>query len=389
MIIASFNVENLFARAKALNPATWSEGEPALKAYERFNVLASKAVYSPADKQRMLEALLTLKVLVRTPGGNLRLETRSDRPLAVLRENRGDFLSQPRSGSVEIVATGRPDWVGWVELTVEPVDEIAVRSTARVINDIGADVLGVVEAEDRPALVRFNEQLLGNRYGHIMLVDGNDTRGIDVGLMTAPDIEIASVRSHVDDPDPAGDRPLFSRDAPVFHLVTPSGDDLWVAVSHLKSQSFTGGVNPDPLRTRQSGRLADIYRDLRAEGATNVVVMGDFNKGPTTDDPPRHPTLEALFADDIDLIDAASLQAFDPGPRPGTFQGCSVRQRLDYILLSPELAVRVTDGGVFRDGLWGNPKNKNPPTAWAVYPEITRSVHAASDHGLIWVDVAL
>jgi hypothetical protein len=31
--IASFNVENLFARAKALNGATWQEGRPILDAY--------------------------------------------------------------------------------------------------------------------------------------------------------------------------------------------------------------------------------------------------------------------------------------------------------------------------------------------------------------------
>ena len=66
-----------------------------------------------------------------------------------------------------------------------------------------------------------------------------------------------------------------------------------------------------------------------------------------------------------------------------------MRNRLDYILLSPELAELVTDGGVFRKGLWGNPKNVNPPSRWSVYPEITSSRHAASDHALVWVDLDL
>src|SRR5687768_5887819 len=223
MRIASFNVENLFARAKALKPSKWAEGEPALKAFERFNALANKAQYTEADKVKMLDALVTLRVL----NNALRLEKNIDRPLAVLRENRGDFLKEPKTGSVEIVAAGRGDWIGWAELTTEPVNETAVRMTAKVIDELAADVLAVVEAEDRPALVRFNEQLLGNRYGHVMLVDGNDARGIDVGLLTVPDVEIASIRSHVDeaDPDPSSSRPLFSRDAPVFQLRTPAGSD--------------------------------------------------------------------------------------------------------------------------------------------------------------------
>jgi hypothetical protein len=46
---------------------------------------------------------------------------------------------------------------------------------------------------------------------------------------------------------------------------------------------------------------------------------------------------------------------------------------------------------VFRKGLWGNPKNKNPPKpeVWEIYPEITASQHAASDHAAVWVDLDL
>ena len=54
------------------------------------------------------------------------------------------------------------------------------RMTARVIQDVAADVIGIVEAEDRPALVRFNKELLGGLSEHFMLVDGNDERGIDL-----------------------------------------------------------------------------------------------------------------------------------------------------------------------------------------------------------------
>jgi hypothetical protein len=47
---------------------------------------------------------------------------------------------------VQVVADGRADWIGWVDLKTEPVDELAMRHTAMVIRDLDADVMGVVEA---------------------------------------------------------------------------------------------------------------------------------------------------------------------------------------------------------------------------------------------------
>jgi endonuclease/exonuclease/phosphatase family metal-dependent hydrolase len=387
--LATFNVENLFERAKALNTTTWAQGEPVLQAFERFNTLANNAVYSDADKQAMLEALETLQVLQRTPAGALRFNRDPFSAWALLRENRGDFIKQPRSGDVHIAASGRGDWIGWVDLLPEPVDETAIRMTAKVIDEVAADILCVVEAEDRPALVRMNTELLGGRYGHVMLVDGNDPRGIDIGLFCNVAIEVASIRSHVDVADPATPgRPLFSRDCPVYQLRLPGGAELWVLLNHLKSQSFTSG-NPDPLRSRQSAAVRAIYDRLRDDGAELVAVMGDFNKGPTNDQPPQHPTLEPLLGPGSPLVDATTLPGFDPGPRPGTFQSCSLRNRLDYILLSPQLADAFSAGEIFRKGLWGTPTNKNPPTAWTVFPEITKSVHAASDHAAVRVDFDL
>jgi hypothetical protein len=87
------------------------------------------------------------------------------------------------------------------------------------------------------------------------------------------------------------------------------------------------------------------------------------------------------------LVDVFSLPAFDPGSKPGTFQSCSTTNRIDYILVSKNLAPKVVDGGVERHGLWGAPTNENPPSAWEIYPTITESSQAASDHAAIFVDV--
>jgi hypothetical protein len=76
-------------------------------------------------------------------------------------------------------------------------------------------------------------------------------------------------------------------------------------------------------------------------------------------------------------------------PGFGTFQSCTMTNRLDYILLSPELAEKMTGGGVFRRGLWGPPDNTTPPKHWTVYPEILTSTNAASDHAAVFVDLDL
>jgi hypothetical protein len=50
VVVASFNVENLFARPKAFDTADWAAGEPILAAYEQFNRLIGKPVYSVVDR---------------------------------------------------------------------------------------------------------------------------------------------------------------------------------------------------------------------------------------------------------------------------------------------------------------------------------------------------
>ena len=203
MRIAAFNVENMFDRAKALNNDTWTEGKPALEAHRALNALFNKPAYSAADKKKML-TLLEEQGLLRDDDG----------PFLILRRIRGTFLKRPKTTKVTVEAVGRADWVGWVELKTEHVDARASENIARVIHTVNADVVAVVEAEDRTTLRRFNDQMLprvgGTPYEHVMLIDGNDDRGIDVGLLTRAAFPIRSIVSHVYDTDAGG--VIFSRD---------------------------------------------------------------------------------------------------------------------------------------------------------------------------------
>jgi endonuclease/exonuclease/phosphatase family metal-dependent hydrolase len=381
MRIAAFNVENLFERARALNqdewveepgpdPSRWSAGRAALEGYSKLNALLRRKTYNAADKAAIVEHLRALG-----------LERSDESKLVILRKNRGTLLKRPRSGGIEIIAEGRDDWIGWLELKREPVDEVATRNTARVLAAVDADIVVVVEAEHRISLCRFNEQVIeavgGRPYEHVMLIDGNDERGIDVGLMTREGAVIDHIRSHVDDRD--GNQTIFSRDCPEFHLRLASGERLVVLANHLKSKGYGGAAQSAARREMQARRIRAIYGGLRAEGIEHVAIAGDFN------DTPDSRPLAPLLGDGSDLKDISAHPSFDDGGRPGTYGNSTRSNKIDYILLSPALFAKVTAGGIDRRGVWGGRNG----TLWPIFPEITSAHQAASDHAAIWADVDL
>lgn len=369
MRIASYNVQSLFERAKALALPDWKDGREVLEQHAEVNELLAHSVYTPADKARIVELLKSLGLGGKDDAGRF----------ALLRQNRGHLIKRSK-GKLEVVADGRDDWVGWVELKTEPVNEEATRSTARVIKDVAADVLGVVEAENRISLRDFSSVMLekvgGKRYEHVMLIDGNDGRGIDVGILTRGGFEIESIRSHVDDGGPASE--IFSRDCPEYTISTPSGKRLVVLVNHFKSKGFGKAADNDARRKRQAARVAEIYTRLKNEGQKNVVVLGDLNDTP--DSAPLAPLLQGT-----DLRDVSTHPKFTSDGRPGTFGNGTKGSKFDYVLLSPALFAKVQSGAVFRKGVWGG---KNG-TLWEIYPTMKRPVHAASDHAAVIADIDL
>jgi len=366
--IASFNVENLFERAKALNQKTWAQGRPVLEKHARLNDLLNLPVYSSADKAEIRKLLLEFGLRKRDDAGKW----------VVLRQNRGKLVKRPKAGGLEIVANGREDWIGWVELKSEQVNELAMEHTAMVMRDVNADVLGVVEAENRIVLDKFSAQLLnkvdGTPYEFVMVIDGNDDRGIDVGLVARAGHEIVGIRSHVDDTDLEGR--VFSRDCPEYTITTPTGARLVVLVNHLKSKGFGPASASNKLRERQAIRVKEIYERVRAEGAENVAVLGDLNDTPNS--VPLAPLLKQT-----DLKDISQHPAFANDGRPGTYGNGNKSQKIDYVLLSPALFGNVIGGGTFRTGVWGG---KNG-TLWPHYQTMIRSVQAASDHAALYADI--
>jgi endonuclease/exonuclease/phosphatase family metal-dependent hydrolase len=265
-----------------------------------------------------------------------------------------------------------------LELKTEAVDEIATQMTARVIKDVNADILAVVEAEDRIALTHFNQQLLkpiGAEYSEIMLIDGNDERGIDVGLLTKSSIQIGSVVSHINDRQ--DNRPIFSRDCPEYTVRINDSTSILILINHFKSKGYGSSATSDSRRKAQAQRVREIYDKRKDEGFESIAIVGDLNDTPESD------PLMPLLANGSDLRDISSHPAFVSDGRVGTYRNGNPSSKIDYLLFSPALFDRIKAGGIFREGVWGG---KNG-TLFPHYEEITKPIHAASDHAAIWADI--
>lgn len=369
MKIAAFNVENLFDRPKVFNKDDETSSK-IISAKAELNTIFEKANYSNSDKARIKE-LLEILGLDKSDNGKY----------AIIRKIRGRLLSRPRNAPLSITANGRHDWVGWAELKNGSVNEIAIQNTGRVIRDVNADILAVVEAENRITLKQFNQEILkeinGTPYKEVMLVDGNDDRGIDLGIMTQNGYTIKAIRSHIHDLNSKG-YPIFSRDCPEYQIITPSGEVIWVLPNHFKSKYGGNDSRSKKKRLDQAQKTVEIYEKLINEGYNNVIVLGDLNDTPDSEE------LKPLVVD-TNLKDVSEHPTFDPGqfPEIGTFGLGNNEDKIDFLLLSPTLFNNVQSSGLFRKGAWPGSR----PKRWDKYPEIKRKIHVASDHHVIWADI--
>lgn len=365
MRVAVYNVENLFSRPKIMNLDSWSDGKEILEDYKRLCNLIAAETYTQKIKEEIL-VLLDKNGLLKSGNG----------PYMRLVETRKKLITRPQNASPYIKVEGRDDWVGWIELKTEAVNATATANTGRLIGLINADILGVVEAENRVTLERFNQLLLPNvgvdPYPKTMVIDGNDERGIDVGVMVRGDFQIVDIRTHIFDRDEKG--VIFSRDCPEYTISTPEGNLILVLVNHFKSKGYGDKGSSDAKRLRQAQRVAEIYNDHLKE-YDYIVVMGDLNDTPASD--PLAPLMSTS------LKDITEHPNFQSDGRPGTYANGTASNKIDYLLLSPALFERVTFGAIERRGVWGGTNG----TLFPHIPEITKLQEAASDHAALIADI--
>jgi endonuclease/exonuclease/phosphatase family metal-dependent hydrolase len=359
--LATFNLENLFTRPVAMNQASDAAGRKAIEDHATANRIVANTIYSPSDKETLLGLTAKYKWHFRDPPKNA---------LVQLQKIRGQLFRNPQNGPVEVVAKGRDDWVGWFDLRREDVNWRATFNTGRVIHEVRPDILISVEVENRPTLERFNQQVLKAQfnfsYPHSMVVDGNDERGIDLGILSR--FPIAEIRSHVDEPAPTGGR-LFSRDCPEYDILLPSGERLVVIPNHLKSKRNGNNQASQARRQAQADR-AHAIAVAALSRSSFVLLGGDFN------DTPNSPTLASLFTEGFQEVMSHPNY---PTDRPGTYETGLPAHKLDYLFMSPQLRGRLQDTGIERRGSYH-------PNSWEPFDTVTKVSEEASDHHLVWAN---
>jgi exonuclease III len=362
MRIASFNLENLFTRPAAMNMATDAAGRKAIEDHASANAIIAKEAYSAADKTKLI-------TLSNKYGWHLLNPPKS--ALVYLNKIRGHLFRKPKTGPLEVVAKGREDWTGWFDLRRDDVSWQATFNTGRVIDAVNPDVLLTIEVENRPTLGRFNDQVLGAKfsmaYRHLMVVDGNDTRGIDVGIMSKYPIE--AVRSHVDEPFESKNK-VFSRDCPEYDVLLPSGERLVVLPNHFKSKR-NGDDQESQDRREAQAKLAHVIAKKALVRSDYVLIGGDLNDTPTST------PLAALFDDGFKDIQS---HADYPADRPGTYGTGLKTGKIDYLICSPKLWSKVKTCGIERRGSYH-------PGVWTPFDSVKKEADEASDHQCIWMDV--
>lgn len=367
--IATYNVMNLFSRAKPIATVDdWQENKPVLEDIAKLNGILDKEAYSAADKQEIISILIR---------NNLATMSRKD-DLFRINQIREKLYTNPAEGVVNIKANGRSKWLGWVEPVREVLSSASFRNTARVIAAVNADILCLVEIEDRFTLEKFHQDILANEqflsepqyYSYNMLIDGNDDRGIDVGMYSR--YKINGMISHIKDTYLSGGKiyPIFSRDCAEYELEIPNVQPVWILLNHLKSKGSGSQQDSNKKRKRQAEQIKKILEryDL---GTQFVVVAGDFN------DTPDSPHLAPL----LDLPDLHDVLTKLPSNERWTYKGG--HQQIDYLLVSTPLWNIIGDVGVERRGIYRHAAIGDPSQ---MFPEVKDLKSQASDHAAIWAE---
>lgn len=343
--LATYNCENLFSRPKIFGQ-------------------------SPARSRELLGYVAELQeALANTVFDHQRIRTLKSklRGYATVVDLRGKHTS----------AVGSDEWLGHVELARTDISDTAVENTARVIVDVDADLICLMEVENRDLLQDFHDGLLNKLkaapsgqpcYEHVLLFDGNDQRRIDVALLSRR--PIGWMRSHIHErTDYDGNRvPTFSRDCLEVQVLLPRRKRLYLLINHFKSMGYSPRTDPQSVRRRlgQAMRVAELVDGYNLD-KQYVVVAGDLNSDPASPSLAPLVTHPKLYNVNLEL----------PEDQRGTYG--TGKKQLDYLFVSAALKPRLHEVRIERRGAFTMRK-------WKPYPTVTSQRTQASDHSAVVAD---
>ncbi|HVN83224.1 MAG TPA: endonuclease/exonuclease/phosphatase family protein [Candidatus Binatia bacterium] len=265
-------------------------------------------------------------------------------------------------------------------------------NTARAVLDSKPDVLAVQEVENLYTLRIFNSQYLKNYFDRMVLIDGNDPRGIDVGFLLRKgfDGHITGIQTHIDEgqggkavirgsggPKSAIGYPatnaIFSRDCLCIDVAVGK-KTLTFLVNHLKAQD--GTPEADSRRALQAKRVVALAADARQQGKF-PIVLGDLNADVAGAKQNKNKAKKRAGESLLPLINAQGLSDAFAGVAENWshyYESDDSVSRLDYILVDKQLQVSGRD--IVRKGL----SLKCQQAGGERYPTVGLNHTEASDH---------
>ena len=358
--VASFNVENLFERPKVFNYRDQSVGNEIMEKITQLDNLLKEETYTENIKEHILSLYRELKDFI------------------FIREDRGKLFKKSGWSIIGIKASGVNSWDGAIEYKKAEYSEMARENTAEVMKDVKADIACVIEADNRMSLKAFDGAMLRYRYKYEMLIDGNDRRGIDVGILSK--FNFGVIKTHIY--DKKSGKQVFSRDCLEIEVILSENKSLYLLINHFKSKGYDSDGTADAKRKRQATRVKEILDKYDLEN-DYVIVAGDLN------DTPNSSPLKPLMDLD-DMHDVLELEFANDMSKRWTYHYNDFEQ-IDYILISSAMKEKFIKAGVERRGMYNLRKlttdsNGQVPIE-EQYDTVTHWTNQASDHGAVWVEL--
>lgn len=261
--------------------------------------------------------------------------------------------------------------------------------TAQALADTGADVCALQEVENLITLTAFDTRYVaewaGRPFGERILYEGNDTRGIDVGLLSR--FPVLSARSHAHltygqleiapPPRLSVNDNAFRRDCLEVDIVK-DGRALTLFICHFKSM-YGGRDRTRVVRQAEAMAVRRLISQRFVDPASeDWVVLGDFNDYWEVDGVPVAHSLGPLL-DDGFAIDLLPMRQANPKMRwTHHYEEDDTYGALDHMFLSPKLAEmnRHANVEVVRSGA---PYHASRYEGYR-YPGVGWRVPKASDH---------
>ncbi|HVQ44170.1 MAG TPA: endonuclease/exonuclease/phosphatase family protein [Candidatus Saccharimonadia bacterium] len=165
-------------------------------------------------------------------------------------------------------------------------DPAARQAVVRRIEEMDLDILAVQEVEDIETLRFFVNHELDTKgmYPHLILVEGNDPRLIDLAVLSKYPIGAVTTWQHATHPDSPGER-VFSRDLLQVEVLSKNRDKRLCTIfnNHLKShfvrfpEDQTEGAKKANRRRQQQAEVMAKIIAKEMDSDDRFVVVGDMN----------------------------------------------------------------------------------------------------------------